>query len=141
MPTLEGNKYLSIHFLLHRMCFFSIFWREYTCQSIAKGHENAYSRADIIFINKTVYHKTFHKYSKSVGIFYLSEKMKYYQQVILKISCLGRWAGICWFNDISEKWVKTKFKLGTLLVRSSYQPMVPERFRIHVQHCWERCYY
>ena len=55
MPTLEGNKYLSVHFFLHGPRIFHLSTENVRIQSVGNGHQSGYSHADTINnnINKT----------------------------------------------------------------------------------------
>ena len=48
MPTLAGNKHLSIHFLPHRLRIFHLSTEKVRAKSVRKGHQRAYSRAHSI---------------------------------------------------------------------------------------------
>ena len=46
MPTLAGNKHLSIHFFLHGPRPFHLSTEKIRVQSVRTGHQSGYSRAD-----------------------------------------------------------------------------------------------
>ena len=48
MPTLAGNKHLSIHFLPHGPRLFHLSTEKGTVPSVRNGHQSGYSRADTI---------------------------------------------------------------------------------------------
>ena len=48
MPTLAGNKHLSMHFLLHGPRPFHLSTEKVRVQSVRNGHQSGYSRADTI---------------------------------------------------------------------------------------------
>ena len=52
MPTLAGNKHLSVHFFLHGPRLFHLSTEKSTVRSVGNGHQSGYSRADII--NKNI---------------------------------------------------------------------------------------
>ena len=51
MPTLAGNKHLSVHFFLHGPRLFHLSTEKVRVQSVRDGHQIGYSRADTININ------------------------------------------------------------------------------------------
>ena len=55
MPTLAGNKHLSVHFFPHGPRPFHLSTGKSTVRSVGNGHQSGYSRADTINknINKT----------------------------------------------------------------------------------------
>ena len=57
MPTLPGNKHLSIHFFPHRLRLFHLSTGKVRASSVRNGHKSAYSRANAINIttNKRSY--------------------------------------------------------------------------------------
>ena len=70
MPTLAGNKHLSVHFFPHgpRLSYLST--GKGTVRSVGNGHQSGYSRADTINknINKDQSHfHTRNKYNNTVG--------------------------------------------------------------------------
>ena len=48
MPTLAGNKLLSIHFFPHGPRLFHLSTEKSTVRSVGKGHQSGYSHADTI---------------------------------------------------------------------------------------------
>ena len=48
MPTLAGNKHLSVHFFLHGPRLFYLSTERVRVQSVRNGHQSGYSRADTI---------------------------------------------------------------------------------------------
>ena len=48
MPTLAGNKHLSVHFFLHGPRPFHLSTRKIRVQSVINGHQKSYSCADTI---------------------------------------------------------------------------------------------
>ena len=52
MPTLAGNKHLSVHFFPHGPRPFHLSTEKGTVRSVGNGHQSGYSRADII--NKNI---------------------------------------------------------------------------------------
>ena len=48
MPTLAGNKYLSVHFFLHGPRLFHLSTEKVRVRSLKNGHQIGYSRADTI---------------------------------------------------------------------------------------------
>ena len=52
MPTLAGNKHLSIHFFPHGPRTFHLSTGKSTVRSVGNGHLSGYSRADTI--NKNI---------------------------------------------------------------------------------------
>ena len=52
MPTLAGNKHLSIHFFPHGPRPFHLSREKSTVRSVENGHQSGYSRADTI--NKNI---------------------------------------------------------------------------------------
>ena len=48
MPTLAGNKHLSIHFFLHGPRLFHLSTEKVRVRSVGSGHPSGYSRADTI---------------------------------------------------------------------------------------------
>ena len=46
MPTLEGNKHLSVHFFFHGPRLFHLSTEKVRVQSVKNGHQSGYSRAD-----------------------------------------------------------------------------------------------
>ena len=48
MPTLAGNKHLSVHFFPHGPRLFHLSTEKVTVRSVGNGHQSGYSRADII---------------------------------------------------------------------------------------------
>ena len=51
MPTLAGNKHLSIHFFPHGPRSFHLSTEKTTVRSVGNGHQSDYSRADTINID------------------------------------------------------------------------------------------
>ena len=51
MPTLAGNKHLSVHYFLHGPRLFYLSMEKVRAHSVRNGHQNGYSRADTIIIN------------------------------------------------------------------------------------------
>ena len=51
MPTLAGNKHLSVHLFPHRLRLFHLSTEKVRVQSVKNGHQRGYSRADKININ------------------------------------------------------------------------------------------
>ena len=47
MPTLAGNKHLSVHFFPQGPRLFHLSTQKVRFQSVRNGHQNGYSRADI----------------------------------------------------------------------------------------------
>ena len=64
MPTLAGNKHPSVHFFPHGPRLFHLSTGESTVQSVGKGHQNGYSRADIIKKKQTKDQRYFHARNK-----------------------------------------------------------------------------
>ena len=60
MPTLAGNKHLSVHFLLHGPLLFHLSTEKIRVQSVRNGHQSGYSRADTIINNKQMIREVFH---------------------------------------------------------------------------------
>ena len=60
MPTVAGNKYLSVHFFLHGPRLFHLSTEKVRVQSVRNGHQSGYSRADTI---NTKMNKRFKKFS------------------------------------------------------------------------------
>ena len=52
MPTLAGNKHLSVHFFPHGPRLFRLSTGKSTVQSVGNGHQSGSSRADTI--NKNI---------------------------------------------------------------------------------------
>ena len=50
MPTLAGNRYLSVHFFLHGPRLFHLS-TDAGVQSVRNGHQSGYSRADTLNID------------------------------------------------------------------------------------------
>ena len=48
MPTLAGNKHLSVHFFPHGPRLFLLSTGKSTVRSVGNAHQSGYSRADII---------------------------------------------------------------------------------------------
>ena len=48
MPTLAGNKHLSVHFLPHGPRLSHLSTEKSTVRSVGKGHQSGFSRADIL---------------------------------------------------------------------------------------------
>ena len=48
MPTLAGNKHLSIHFFPHGPRSLHLSTEKSTVRSVGNGHQSGYSRADTI---------------------------------------------------------------------------------------------
>ena len=48
MPTLAGNKHLSVHFFPHGPRLSHLSTEERTVRSVRNGHQSGYSRTDII---------------------------------------------------------------------------------------------
>ena len=48
MPTLAGNKHLSIHFFPHGPRPFHLSTEKSAVRSVGNGHQSGYSRADTI---------------------------------------------------------------------------------------------
>ena len=48
MPTLAGNKHLSVHFILHGPRLFHLSMEKVRFQSVRNGYQSDYSRADIL---------------------------------------------------------------------------------------------
>ena len=48
MPTLAGNKHLSIHFFLHGPRLFHLSTEKVRVQPVRNGHQSGYARADTI---------------------------------------------------------------------------------------------
>ena len=46
MPTLAGNKHLSVHFFLHGPRFFHLSTKKIRVRSVGNGHQSGYSHAD-----------------------------------------------------------------------------------------------
>ena len=61
MPTLAGNKHLSVHFFLHGPRLFKLSTEKVRVQSVRNRHQDDYSRADTINKNKN-------KKSKGISI-------------------------------------------------------------------------
>ena len=59
MPTLAGNKHLSIHFLLHGPHLFHLSTEKVRVRSVGNGHQSGYSRADTINTNVNKISKIF----------------------------------------------------------------------------------
>ena len=51
MPTLAGNKHLSVHFFLPGMRLFHLLTEKVRVQSVRNGPQNGFSRADTILKN------------------------------------------------------------------------------------------
>ena len=60
MPTLSGNKHLSIHFFPHRPRLFRFSTENIRAQSIWNGQQGAHSRADTMIINTEDRSNVFH---------------------------------------------------------------------------------
>ena len=70
MPTLAGNKHLSVHFSPQGPSPFHLSTEKSTVRSVGNGHQSGYSRADTINkdINKDQSHfHTGNKYNNTVG--------------------------------------------------------------------------
>ena len=52
MPTLAGNKHLSVHFFPHEPRLSHLSTGKSTVRSVGNGHQSGYSRADTI--NKNI---------------------------------------------------------------------------------------
>ena len=52
MPTLAGNKHLSVHFFPHGPRLFHLSTEKSTVRSVGNGHQSGYSRSDTI--NKNI---------------------------------------------------------------------------------------
>ena len=52
MPTLAGNKHLSVHFFLHRPRLFHLSREKVRVRSVGNGHQSGYYRADTV--NKNI---------------------------------------------------------------------------------------
>ena len=48
MPTLEGNRHLSLHFFPHGQRLFHLSTGKVRVQSVTNGHRSGYSRANTI---------------------------------------------------------------------------------------------
>ena len=59
MPTLAGNKHLSIHFFPHGPRLFHLSTEKSTVRSVGNGHQSGYSRADTINTNINTRSKLF----------------------------------------------------------------------------------
>ena len=59
MPTLAGNKHLSIHFFPHGPRPFHLLTEKSTVRSVGNGHQSGYSRADTINKNTNIRSKSF----------------------------------------------------------------------------------
>ena len=59
MPTLAGNKHLSVHFFPHGPRLFHLSTGKSTVRSVGNGHQSGYSRADIINTNINERSKSF----------------------------------------------------------------------------------
>ena len=46
MPTLAGNKHLSVHFFPHGLRLFHLSTEKSTVRSVGNEHQSGYSRAD-----------------------------------------------------------------------------------------------
>ena len=60
MPTLAGNKHISIHFFPHGPRHFHLSTEKSTVRSVGNGHQSGYSRADTINKNKNKDQSHFH---------------------------------------------------------------------------------
>ena len=52
MPTLAGNKHLSVHFFPHGPRLFHLSIEKSTARSVENGHQSGFSSADIM--NKNI---------------------------------------------------------------------------------------
>ena len=59
MPTLAGNKHLSIHFFPHGPPPVHFSTEKSTVRSVGNGHQSGYSRADAINKNMNIRSKSF----------------------------------------------------------------------------------
>ena len=59
MPTLAGNKHLSVHFFPQGPRLFQVSTDKSTVRSVGNGHRSGYSRADIINRNINKLSKVF----------------------------------------------------------------------------------
>ena len=64
MPTLAGNKHLSVHFFPHGPRLFHLSTEKSTVQSVGNGHQSGYSRADSINKTSTKDQRFFHTGNK-----------------------------------------------------------------------------
>ena len=60
MPTLAGNKHPSVHFFPHGPRLFHLLTEKSTVRSVGNGHQNGYSRANIINTNIDKNQSCFH---------------------------------------------------------------------------------
>ena len=67
MPTLAGNKHISVHFFPHGPRLFHLSTEKDTVQSVGIGHQSGYSRADIKNknINDQKYFQSRNKYDNA----------------------------------------------------------------------------
>ena len=59
MPILAGNKHFSVHLFLHGPRLFHLSTEKVRVQSVSKGHQSGYSRADTENNNKNKRCKNF----------------------------------------------------------------------------------
>ena len=70
MPTLAGNKHLSVHFFPHGPRPFHLSTERRTVRPVGNGHQSGYSRADTINTSINKDQSQFHtrnKYNNTVG--------------------------------------------------------------------------
>ena len=65
MPTLAGNKHLSVHFFPHGPRPFHLSTEKSTVRSVENGHQSGYSRADTINNNINKDQSNFHTGNKN----------------------------------------------------------------------------
>ena len=64
MPTMAGNKHLSVHFFPHGPRVFHLSTERNTVRSVRNRHQSGYSRADTINKTKTKDQRFFRKGNK-----------------------------------------------------------------------------
>ena len=89
MPTLAGNKHISIHFLLHGPRLFHLSTGKIRVRSVGNGHQSGYSRADTINKNINKRTKIFSYRGKNIKIQW-KNSLKYgkIKFILIKGSCL-----------------------------------------------------
>ena len=68
MPTLAGNKHLSVHFFPHGPRLLHRSTEKARVRSVGNGHQSGYSRADTIIKNKNKRSKIFPYREKILNI-------------------------------------------------------------------------
>ena len=76
MPTLAGNKHLSVHFFPYGPRLFHLSTEKSTVRSVGNGHQSGSSRADVINNNINKRSKLF-PYSELIQLYSWKNTLKY----------------------------------------------------------------